>query len=150
MTSKTPYLTKSRYVQGLTCPKWLWLGWHEPAPYADPEPGTPAYVGIEVGKKEHLLFPGGVLVDCAPWQHAEAVQRTKELIADSAVPAIFEAALEHQGVRIRVDILERLSGGAWGIREVKSSSGVKDDYIHDLPFRSMCYRAVSLTCARSS
>jgi predicted RecB family nuclease len=132
MPRDAPYLTKSRYVQGLTCQKWLWLGWHDPAPYADPEPGTPAYVGIEVGKKAHLLFPGGVLVDSAPWQHAEAVQRTKELMANPAVPAIFEAALEYQGIRIRVDILERLPKGGWGIREVKSSSGVKDDYIHDL------------------
>ncbi|CAA6606104.1 conserved hypothetical protein [Rhodospirillaceae bacterium LM-1] len=132
MPRDAPYLTKSRYVQGLTCPKWLWLGWHEPAPYADPEPGSPAYVGIEVGKKAHLLFPGGVLIDFAPWQHAEAVKHTSDLMADPAVPAIFEAALEYQGVRIRVDILERLPGGGWGIREVKSSGSVKDDYIHDL------------------
>jgi hypothetical protein len=50
-------------------------------------------------------------------------------MADESVPAIFEAAFEHEGVRIRVDILERRGGGRgkqrWGLCEVKSSSKLK-------------------------
>jgi hypothetical protein len=56
----------------------------------------------------HLLFPGGVLVEEQPWEHASAVARTAALMADPAVPAIFEAAFEHSRVRVRVDVLERL------------------------------------------
>ena len=47
----------------------------------------------------------------------KAVTRTAALMADRSVPAIFEAAFEHSGVRIRVDILERLLRGYWGLRE---------------------------------
>jgi len=47
------------------------------------------------------------------------------------VPAIFEAAFEHDGVRIRVDVLERLPGGGFGLREVKASAGVKPEHLDD-------------------
>ena len=79
-------------------------------------------IGQEIGTKAHLLFPGGVLITEEPWQHTEAVARTAALMDDARVPAIFEAAFEHDGTRIRVDVMERLAFGAWGLREVKSSS----------------------------
>src|ERR1700730_12850490 len=79
-----------------------------------------------------LLFPGGVLVEEKPWEHIAAVKRTAALMADRSVPAIFEAAFEHSGVRIRVDVLERLPRGYWGIREVKSSGEVKDHHYDDV------------------
>ena len=129
--AQKPYLTKSSYVRGITCQRLLWLGWHRRKPYHDPLPGSPAAVGTEIGNKAHHLFPGGVLVDEEPWQHAEAVARTRELMADPSVPAIFEAAYENAGVRIRADVMERLGEGRWGLREVKSASRVKARYIDD-------------------
>ena len=51
-------------------------------------------MGQEVGLKAHLLFRGGVRINEEPWQHAEAVIRTAELMSDVRVPAIFEAAFE--------------------------------------------------------
>jgi hypothetical protein len=35
-------------------------------------------------------------------------------MADAGVPAIFEAAFQYDGIRARVDVLERLSCGPWG------------------------------------
>jgi hypothetical protein len=35
-----------------------------------------------------------------------------------------------------VDVLERLANGAWGLREVKSSSGLKDHYLDDLALQT--------------
>src|SRR5262249_47962476 len=58
--------------------------------------------------------------------------RTAALMANCSVPAIFEAAFEHSGVRVRVDILERLPRGYWGMREVKSSGEVKEYHYHDV------------------
>ena len=130
--SRPPYLTKSSYVRGITCQRLLWLSWHQRLPYDEPPPGSPAAVGTEIGEKAMALFPGGVLVDQAPWEHDAAVSRTRELMADAAVPAIFEAAYEHAGVRIRADIMERLPDGRWGLREVKSASRVKARYIDDI------------------
>ena len=89
-------------------------------------------MGNEVGKRAHLLFPGGVLVAEEHWRHVEAMRRTRELIQDANVPAIFEAAFEHEGVRIRVDVLERLGDGRFGLREVKASGSVKEHHLDDL------------------
>ena len=80
----------------------------------------------------HLLFPGGIAVEEKPWEHAAAVIRTAALMADRSVPAIFDAAFEHAGVRVRVDVLERRSRGCWGMYEVKGSGEVKDHHYDDV------------------
>jgi len=127
-------LSKSKYLAGLQCQKRLWLGCHEPRLAAEPDAGTLAVMemGNEVGKRAHLLFPGGVLVAEEYWRHDEAMRRTQELLQDPNVPAIFEAAFEHEGVRIRVDALERLGDGRFGLREVKASASVKGHHLDDL------------------
>jgi hypothetical protein len=130
------HLTKSRYMAGLQCPRRLWLLVNEPLPYEDAAPGSPADVGQDIGRKAHLLFAGGVLVDEEPWAHDAAVARTAALMDDARVPAIFEAAFDYEGIRIRVDVLERLSSGLWGLREVKSSTSLKDHYLDDIALQT--------------
>jgi hypothetical protein len=39
----------------------------------EPAPGSPLDTGQEIGRKAHLLFPGGAPTDVEPWRHAEAV-----------------------------------------------------------------------------
>ena len=103
----------------------LWLGSHVPASYSEPSHGFSQDAGSEVGLRAQLIFPGGVLVDEAPWEHGPAVEHTRDLMADPEVQAIFEAAYEFGDIRIRVDIMERLGDNIWGLREVKSCSRVK-------------------------
>jgi hypothetical protein len=87
-------LSKSKYIAGLQCPRRLWLACHEP------DLGTPASEslaavfdqGAEIGRRARDLFPGGVLVDEEAWQHGQATARTRQLMADRHVDAIFEAA----------------------------------------------------------
>jgi len=126
------HLTKSRYIAGLQCLRRLWLVDHKPAPYEEPAPGSPLDIGREIGRKAHLLFPGGVLIDEPPWRHAAAVARTAASMSDVHVPAIFEAAFEYENIRIRVDVIERLAHETWGLREVKSSGGPEDHYYNDI------------------
>ncbi len=140
----TLHLTKSRYMAGLQCPRRLWLLVHEPPPYEEPAPGTPLANGQDIGRKAHLLFPGGVEITEEPWEHAQAAARTAALMADAGVPAIFEAAFEYDGIRIRVDVLERLASGAWGLREAKSSSRLKDHYINDIALQDYVLRGAGI------
>src|SRR5471030_209198 len=102
-----PRLSKSRYITGLQCSRRLWLGWHDPEPRSEPKPGTILAIGTDVGIAARLLVRDGILVEEGPEQHTEAVERTRELIANAAVPAIFEAAFAFDRVLIRADILER-------------------------------------------
>jgi hypothetical protein len=134
MASSPPHLTKSKVLAGRQCPKRLWLSRHEPE-LAAPLPATARAIrdmGNEIGRLAQHLFPGGVLVEEGPRDHAAAVRRTLALLLDDSVPAIFEAAFEFARVRIRVDVLERLPQGAWGLREVKAAARPKDLYVEDV------------------
>jgi hypothetical protein len=134
------YLTKSRYTAGLQCLRRLWLNVYEPVGWEQPSLGSIEDIGLEIGRMAHRLFPGGVLVEEGPWEHAKAVKRTAGLIADRSVPAIFEAAFEHSGVRVRVDVLERLARGCWGLREVKSGGKVKGHHYDDVAVQAHVLR----------
>jgi hypothetical protein len=133
-TAGSPGLSKSRFTAGLQCEKRLWLQVHarELATPVDAARQAIFDAGSEVGRQAHRLFPGGVLVAEAYDQHDAAVERTRALLADSAVPAIFEAAFTHAGVRVRVDVLERLGGGRFGLREVKSTGSAKPEHEPDV------------------
>ena len=130
------HLTKSKYTAGLQCLRRLWLQVNEPLPYEEPEAGSAFAVGQEVGKLAQSLFPLGVLVEEKPWEHDAAVLQTQKLMADKSVPAIFEAAFEYEGVRVRIDVLERQARNCWCMCEVKSSGQVKDQYLDDCAIQS--------------
>ena len=130
-------------MAGLQCPRRLWLTVHEPQPYEPPEPGSPLDFGQRIGVAAHRLFPGGIMIDEPPWEHAAATARTAGLMAEGA-PAISEAAFEHEGVRVRVDALERLPGEAWGLREVKSSASVKEHFLDDVALQAWVVRGAGV------
>jgi hypothetical protein len=132
---KRNFLSKTRYMGGRQCSKRLWQTVYDPEPAEEPLPGTVMGMGTEVGIKARLLWPGGVLVD-TKYDQAEAIRRTKALIADPNVPAIFEAALVHDGVLIRVDALERLPDGHWRLNEVKSSTWIKNEHLEEVALQA--------------
>src|SRR5262249_45800100 len=117
-------LSKSKYIAGLQCPRRLWLKSHAPDLGTPPTASLAAVLdqGAEIGRRARDLFTDGVLVDHEAWEHGQATVRTRQLMADRNVGAIFEAAFEHAGVRVRVDALERLGPRTWGLREVKQGA----------------------------
>jgi len=128
------HLTKSKYIAGRQCERRLWLTCHAPdLPTPAPQTAQAWFdLGAVVGSRARDLFAGGVLVSEAPWEHSQAVERTRRLMQDATVGAVFEAAFEHEGVRVRVDVLERQAEGRWGMCEVKSSTRVKDVHLEDV------------------
>lgn len=144
MAKKKQYLTKSRYIKSLDCSTLLWKSVFEPLPYDAPEAGSIEAIGTDIGVFAHQLFPGGTLIDEEPWQHQEAVERTQELLRDKSVPAIYEAAFEYENIRVRVDVLERLPRNRWGLREVKSSTKVKDHYYDDVALQLFVLKGIGL------
>jgi hypothetical protein len=71
--------------------------------------------------------------------HSEAVTRTRELMADPTVTAIFEAAFTELRTRVRVDILERI-GAQWNLIEVKSSTSHKSEHDSDIAIQALVLR----------
>lgn len=144
----TPHLSKSRYLAAQQCDRRLWLSIHDRKSAAPITEATQHIfnAGSEVGRAAHALFPSGILVEAPASNHAAALERTHALMADPAVPAIFEAAFEHNNVRIRVDILERLDSGHWGLREVKSAGKLKpEQHLPDLAIQKWVLEGSGLT-----
>jgi predicted RecB family nuclease len=135
----SPPLSKSRFIAGLQCPLRLWYQCYSPQLASQVSPAQRAIfeVGHEVGRLATGLYPGGILINEAYSHHDKAVEHTRTAIEDPDIPAIFEAAFVHEGVRIRADILERLSTGNWNLIEVKSSTSAKQAHLPDVAIQ--CY-----------
>ena len=134
-----PRLSKSKFLSGLQCHKRLYLEMRHPELAEPPDLSTQAIfaMGTEIGILAQRRFPGGVLVAPTLRPREAAVALTAKLLQDPDVPAIFEGAFEHEGVIVRVDILERVLGteehrSAWRLIEVKSSTRVKEVHLNDL------------------
>ena len=103
-------LSKSRFIAGLQCPLRLWYQCYNREFASEVTPGQQAIfdMGHEVGRLATELYPNGVLIEEDYLHHREAQNSTAQAIKDRNIPALFEAAFTFDGVRIRVDILERL------------------------------------------
>lgn len=134
-------ISKSKFCAGVQCLKRLYLQAHQPELAAEPDGATEAIIqqGREVGLLARTLFPGGVEVDCSRGL-ANAIRRTRDLLAKSEIPAIFEAVFEHRNVVVKVDILHRRRDGRWRLIEVKSTTDARDHHLEDVAIQ---YRVVS-------
>jgi hypothetical protein len=131
LTAAAP-LSKSRFVHGMQCPLYVWLEVRTDAPRAEVDAFTKALfaTGDEVGEQARLRWDRrlaaegkspGLLMSDDPRRHDETVAETQAALAAGAT-VIHEAAFTHGGVKVRVDVLERLADGTFAIHEVKSTS----------------------------
>jgi len=123
-------------VAGVQCLKRLYLLVNEPHLGGGKDAAAFALMaqGREVGKLARQLFPGGVEVRTGDSE--QAIRITRELIANPDVPAIFEAAFEHDGVFVRVDVLQRRKENHWRLVEVKSTADLKEHHLEDVAIQS--------------
>jgi predicted RecB family nuclease len=133
-------ISKSRFVAGCQCLKRLYFQVHKPELAAEPDGASDAIIeqGREVGLLARKLFPGGIEV-CSTGLD-QAIRTTRELVAHHEVPAIFEGVFEHDGVLVRVDVLQRRKDERWRLIEVKSTTDVKDHHLGDVAIQ---HRVVS-------
>jgi len=129
-------LSKSRYLSGLQCPKYLWIQFHEPERIPETDAVT-QYIfdqGHLVGELAKELFPGGIEI---PYDDSIGnISKTKELLKERK--PLYEAGILAGKIYSRIDILNPLNEDEWDIIEVKSSTSVKDVHIHDVAFQKYC------------
>jgi predicted RecB family nuclease len=130
-------ISKSKFVAGCQCVKRLYFQVHQPELAAEPDAADKAIMqqGNEVGMLARQLFPGGVEVR-SDGGLDQAIRTTRELVANREVPAIFEGVFEHDGVLVRVDVLNRRRDGRWRLVEVKSGTSVKEEHLDDVGIQS--------------
>jgi len=130
-------ISKSKFMAGVQCLKRLYFEVHEPGLAARSGGANQAIIeqGQGVGLLARQLFPGGVEASGSGGLEA-AIRSTRELVANSEVPAIFEGAFEHRGVIVKADILQRRKQNHWRLVEVKSTADLKDQHLEDVAIQS--------------
>ena len=130
-------LSKSRYLNGLQCPKLLWIAINEPDRIPEPDAATQHIFdqGHLVGELAKKLFPGGINVPAEDFMSNIAM--TKELLQQRR--PLFEAGVLSGQIYSRADILNPVNDNEWDIIEIKSSTSVKNVNIHDVSFQKLCW-----------
>ena len=127
------YLSKSKYFSAVQCPKMLWLKKNRPEEYDDSVMNDSVLeTGNEVGDLAMGLF--GEFVEVPFGDLGEMLSCTQKLISDGT-PIIAEASFSYEGLFCSVDILVNRGSNNVEIYEVKSSTAVKDIYIHDASYQ---------------
>ena len=145
-SDRSLYLSKSKYLAGLQCPKLLWTHFNDRELIPTPGPAQQHIfdTGHMVGDLAKRLYPGGKEVPMV-FKASDAIELTVTATQDlmeRRIP-IFEASFLADDRYCRVDILvpvpgpdgDRENGTDWDLVEVKSSTRVKDININDVAFQ---------------
>ncbi len=125
-------LSKSKYCNGVQCPKILWMQRNMPEESTGDSPEVILDNGTEVGKLGRGYFGDYKLVEDDA-NKPNMVLRTQEFI-NQGIDNIAEASFIYDGLYCAVDILHKNNDG-WDIVEVKSSTEVKEIYKEDVAFQ---------------
>jgi len=141
--SPLPFLSKTKYMEGLQCPKLLWYEYNrkEDLPEIDAAAQAIMDQGKAVGEMAKMLLPGGITLqrDYMPEKQAE-----KSLEAAKLRKPLFEAGFIYKQAYALADVLNPVGKNAWDLIEVKSSTGIKDEYYSDVAFQKYTYEGAGL------
>ena len=140
--SSNKLLTKSNYLNGLQCPKYLWIQLYE-------KEKMPAYdaatlhkfeEGHSVDELARKFFPSGTNIPIEDF--IGNIKQTKELLTQRKV--IFQAGILCDPIYSRIDILSPSHNDAWDLIEVKGSTKAKPEHYDDVSFQKYCCEKAGL------
>src|SRR3989338_4165346 len=141
--SPAPFLSKTKYLKGLQCPKLLWYEYNRKEAFPEVDAATQAIMdqGKVVGELAQTLFPDGIRIqrDYDPVKQTE-----KSLEAAKLRKSLFEAGFVFKQAYALADILNPVTKDAWDLIEVKTSTGIKDEYYSDVAFQKYTYEGAGL------
>ncbi len=144
----TPYISKSKFLQGLQCPKLLWSAYKAKHLFPEVDAALQAVFdqGHEVGDFAKRMYPNRIEIDTDPTDFEGAIQLTEKSLPLRR--PIFEATLSANGGYARADILNPVGKNEWDIIEVKSTTSVKDVHFPDLAFQAWVFTEASIKIRR--
>lgn len=133
-------ISKSKYMNGLQCPRLLWFAVKSPEdlPKIEEDKQFIFDQGHEVGDYAKKLFPKGVEIT----HDKSFIEMTRKVVSQR--DTIFEGAFSYRCTFAKVDILKPVNKDEWDIIEVKSSTQVKDDHIEDVAFQRFVIEGAGL------
>ena len=142
------YISKSKFLQGLQCPKLLWTAYNADHLIREPKAQTQAFFdqGHQVGSLAKKLFTNSIEIGQGVDDLDEVLRLSQNAVKQRR--PLFEPAFAYQGGFAKADILDPVEGNAWDIVEVKSSTSLKNVYILDLAFQAFVYAGAGLSIRR--
>ncbi len=135
--SSSPYISKTTFLMGLQCAKLIWFRYNAKDQIPAPDESTQAIFdqGTEVGELARQLFPGGTMVAPGVFAPDQVIAQTRQVIRERR--PLYEAAFVFNGGYARTDILVPVSGDAWDLVEVKSTTSLKEEvHLPDIAFQA--------------
>jgi len=142
------FLTKSKYLVGLQCPKCLWMRCNESEKIPEPNEALKNIfaTGNKIGVLAQLLYPNGIALQEEDF--SANIRETAEILKSSDRKPIFEAGITAGRLYARADILVPVEDDAWDLIEVKCSTGNDEKklevYFDDIAFQKYCYEQAGL------
>lgn len=129
-------LSKSKYLNGLQCLRLLWITINRPDLVPEPDVRTQHIFdqGHLVGDLAKKLYPTGIQVPDNDFN--ENLKQTQQLLRERV--SLFEPGFLVDQIYSRLDVLIPIGTDEWDIAEVKSSTSVKDENLHDISFQKLC------------
>ena len=148
MRSKPPpFLSKSKYMEGLQCQKLLWYEYNrrQDIPKVDALRQAIFDQGRRVGELAQKLFPGGIRLERhrMPEKHAE-----QSLESLKFRKPLFEGGFVYKRAYALADMLVPVSRNGWDLIEVKSSTGIKGEHLVDVAFQKYTYEGAGIKIRR--
>jgi hypothetical protein len=139
MNKKTSHtITKSRYIFGRQCLKYLWVAVNQRERIPEPDEATQFRFieGYQIDRIAKTLWPDGIELNHDDFlKNIEETQKSLK----KRVP-LFEAGFQVEDISARADILLPNGKSVWDLIEIKSSTEVKDVHIEDVAFQLYCYK----------
>jgi uncharacterized protein DUF2779 len=147
--SALPYISKSRFLDGLQCPKLLWSAYNAKHLFQQVDDSLQSIFdqAHEVGSLAKEMFPNGIEIETAHADFEGAIRLTQTAL--TLRRPIFEASASANGGFARADILNPVNEDEWDLIEVKSTTGLKDVHISDLDFQTWVFTEAGIKIRRS-
>ncbi|MBQ6495118.1 MAG: DUF2779 domain-containing protein [Bacilli bacterium] len=141
------YLSKSLYCECVQCNKMLWLNKHYPEEKQEVANSSVLDNGTEVGILAKNLFGPSIDIDFNQDLNKMIEDTKKELTKEKVI--ITEASFNYNNNFCSVDILKK-DNNSYELYEVKSSTEVKDIYLHDASYQYYVLTKLGLNVTKVS
>ena len=140
-------LSKSKYTQGVTCEKKLWLSCYKSEEAEDMGNDAILENGNKVGDLARGLFGDYILINYDT-NYQKMIDDTNKAL-ENKPNIICEASFSYDGNFCSVDILKNDTDGV-EIYEVKSSTDINSIYIDDISYQTWLLKKYGLNVKKSS
>ena len=135
-------LTKSKYIHGLNCKKFIWLEFNAPEELPGITKATQQRFdeGYQIEQLAKTKFKDALTA--SDDNFGKALEKSKSLLKERK--PLFEASFIANNCYARADVLMPVGKNEWDIIEIKSGTTAKEHHFQDVSFQKYIYESAGL------